>query len=63
VDDMIVKSMLDAKYDRDLRKTFEILRTLGMKLNLKMCMFGVWSGKFICFMISSPGIKANLDKI
>ena len=41
VDDMIVKSMLDAEHEQDLRKTFDILITYGMKLNPKKCMFGV----------------------
>jgi len=34
-----------------------------MKLNPKKCMFGVRSGKFLGFIISSRGIEANLDKI
>ena len=63
VDDMIVKSMLDAEHEQDLLKTFDILRTYEMKLNPKRCMFGVRSGKFLGFMISSRGIKANPDKI
>jgi len=57
VDDMIVKSMTDAEHDQDLRKMFD------MKLNLKKCVFGVRSGKFLGFMINSRMIEANLDKI
>ena len=63
VDDMIIKSMVDGVHDQDLRKTCEILRTYDMKLNPKKCVFGVWSGKFLGFMISSHGIEANLDKV
>ena len=63
VDDMIVKSKLDAERDQDLRKTLDILRAFRMKLNPKKCMFRVRSSKFLRFMISSQGIEANLDKI
>ena len=34
-----------------------------MKLNPSKCAFGVSSGKFLGFMVSHKGIKANLDKI
>ena len=63
VDDMIVKSKTEGDQDNDLRKTFNILRAFSMKLNPKKCIFGVRSGKFLGFMISSWGIDANPDKI
>ena len=34
-----------------------------MKLNPSKCAFGVLSGKFLEFMVSCRGIKANPDKI
>ena len=34
-----------------------------MKLNPTKCAFEVSSGKFLEFMVSYKGIKANLDKI
>lgn len=34
-----------------------------MNLNLAKCAFGVSSGKFLRFLISSRGIEANLEKI
>lgn len=63
LDDMIVKSMLDVEHDQDLGKIFDILRTFGIKLNPKKCVFGVQSGKFLGFMITSRRIEANSDKI
>jgi len=63
VDDMIVKSKINGDHGHDLRKTFDILRAFSMKLNPKKCVFGVRLGKFLGFMTSSRGIKANLDKI
>ena len=38
-------------------------RQYDMKLNPSKCAFGVSSGKFLRFMVSHRGIKANLDKI
>jgi len=63
VDNMIVKSKNEEDHSRDLQKTFEILRAFNMKLNPKKCVFGVRSGKCLCFMISSRDIEANPDKI
>ena len=34
-----------------------------MKLNLGKCAFRVMTGKFLGFMVSQRGIKANSDKI
>ena len=34
-----------------------------MKLNPSKCAFGVVSGKFLGFMVSQMGIKANLEKV
>jgi len=42
---------------------FDILWAFGIKVNPKTCVFGVRSGKFLGFIISSRGIKANPDKI
>uniref|UniRef100_A0A2N9ED79 Uncharacterized protein n=1 Tax=Fagus sylvatica TaxID=28930 RepID=A0A2N9ED79_FAGSY len=47
----------------DLRETFETLRKYQMKLNPSKCAFGVYSGKFLGFMVSQRGIEANPDKI
>ena len=63
VDDMIVKSKTEDDHGDYLRKTFDILRAFSMKLNPNKCVFGVRSGKFLGFMISSRGIEANPDKI
>ena len=63
VDDMIVRSRTDADHRHDLRKTFNILWAIRMKLNPKNCVFRVRMGKFLGFMISSREIDANPDKI
>ena len=48
---------------KDLKETFDTLRSYNMKLNLGKCTFGVMAGKFIGFMVSQRGIEANPDKI
>ena len=63
IDDMIIKSKTDGDHGHDLRKTFDILRSFSMKLNPKKYVFGVWSGNFLGFLISSCGIEANSNKI
>ena len=47
----------------DLRETFDTLHSYNMKLNPGKCAFGVTLGKFLGFMVSQRGIKANPDKI
>ena len=63
VDDMLVKSLDEGKHLDDLQETFNTLRPYNMKLNPSKCAFGVVLGKFLRFMISHRGIKANSEKI
>ena len=63
VDDMLVKSKEEDHHLNDLKETFETLCLYGMKLNPSKCVFEVSSGKFLGFMISQRGVKANPDKI
>jgi dsDNA-binding SOS-regulon protein len=63
VDDMLVKSKEEDGHLDDLRETFETFRKYQMKLNPSKCAFGVYSGKFLGFMVSQRGIEANPDKI
>ena len=60
---MLVKSQREEDYLEDLRETFDTLRSYNMKLNLGKCAFEVTVGKFLRFMVSQRGIKANPDKI
>ena len=63
VDDLLVKSMEETNHLRNLDKAFSILRKFQMKLNHAKCAFGVSSGKFLRYLVSQRGIKANPDKI
>jgi len=62
IDDMLVKSKEDCHLD-DLREKFKTLHLYDIKLNPSKCVFGVSSGKFLDFMASQWGVKANPDKI
>ena len=63
VDDMLVKSRREENHLEYLKETFNTLRSYNMKLNPGKCAFGVTAGKFLGFMVSQRGIKANPNKI
>jgi len=62
VDDMVVKSASCSQHIQDLNQVFQELKAVGMCLNPNKCVFGVEGGKFLGFMLTNRGIKANLDK-
>lgn len=59
VDDTIIKTKTEVELVLNLRETFEKLRKYNLKLNLKKCISGVKSGKFLGFMMSETRTKAN----
>ncbi|KAL2486221.1 Integrase catalytic domain-containing protein [Abeliophyllum distichum] len=63
VDDMVVKSAESKDHVTDLHKVFNVSRQNKLKLNLEKCVFVAAWGKFLGFMITQRGIKANPDKI
>ena len=62
VNDMLVKIRREEDHLKDLEETFGTLRSYNMKLNLSKCAFEVTVGKFLDFMVSQRGIKANPNK-
>ncbi|GJT46563.1 reverse transcriptase domain-containing protein [Tanacetum coccineum] len=62
VDDMVIKSKEETSLLADIAETFEGLKTINMKLNPKKCSFGVEEGKFLGYMVTSEGIRANPKK-
>ncbi|GKF00106.1 reverse transcriptase domain-containing protein, partial [Tanacetum coccineum] len=59
VDDMVIESNDEKMLIADIAKTFDNLRKINMKLNPKRCSFGVEEGKFLGYMVTSEGIRAN----
>nr|GEV33006.1 hypothetical protein [Tanacetum cinerariifolium] len=62
VDDMVIKSKDEKILMADIAKTFDNLKIINMKLNLKKCSFGVEEGKFLAHMVIQEGIEANPKK-
>lgn len=62
VNDIMVMSKNEKDHIVDLKETFDNLRSVGRRLNLEKCIFGVSKGKMLRYIISSKGIKANPDK-
>ena len=52
VDDMLVKSKEKLAHLNNLKETFATFKQYQMRLNLRKCVFGVASGKFLGFMVS-----------
>ena len=63
IDDMQVKSKEHFNHTKHLQEAFELLRRYDMKLNPLKCAFGVSAGKFLGFMVTQRGIKANLIEL
>lgn len=62
VNDMVIKSRTEKELLADIAETFDNLRKINMKLNPKKCSFGVEEGKFLGYMVTSEGIRANPKK-
>ncbi|GFZ06817.1 hypothetical protein Acr_18g0009870 [Actinidia rufa] len=63
IDDMLVKSLKAADHIAYLEEAFDILRKHRMMLNPSKCIFGVFSGKFLEFLVTKRGIEVNPDQI
>ncbi|GJV67645.1 reverse transcriptase domain-containing protein [Tanacetum coccineum] len=62
VDDMMIKSRTEQDIIKDVEQTFSTLRRKNMKLNSKKCSFGMEEGKFLGYIVTLKGIRANPDK-
>lgn len=63
VDDILIKSEKYDQHVKDLYKVFGVSRKFIVKPNLTKCVFGVVVRKFLAFMVSQRGIKANPKEI
>nr|GEW60659.1 reverse transcriptase domain-containing protein [Tanacetum cinerariifolium] len=62
VDDMVIKSRTEQDIIKYIEQTFSTLRRINMKFNPKKCSFGMEEGKFLGYIVTSKGIRANLEK-
>lgn len=63
IDDMLVNSKTAGQHIQHLSDAFKILDDYNMKLNPSKCSFGVRAGKFLGYLITKKGIKANPDQL
>lgn len=63
IDDLLIKSRTIDKFIADLTNVFQVLWRSWMMLNPEKCVFGMKSGKFLGYMVSSREIEANSDKV
>ncbi|GJV56714.1 reverse transcriptase domain-containing protein [Tanacetum coccineum] len=60
--DMVIKSRTEQDVIKDIEQTFSTLRRINMKLNPKKCSFGMEEGKFLGYIVTLEGIRANPEK-
>ncbi|XP_020082008.1 uncharacterized protein LOC109705667 [Ananas comosus] len=63
VDDLVVKTVNKANHFEDLRTVFTRLKKYNLKMNPLKCAFGVYSGKFLGFIVRHRGIEIDPAKI
>ena len=63
IDDIVVKSECETDYLVDLVKMSAILKQHKLRLNTSKCAFSVGSGKFLGFLDTNRGIKADPSQI
>jgi hypothetical protein len=63
VDDIVVKTRKADDLIGDLNIAFDCLRTNGVKLNPKKCVFGVPRRMLLGYIVSQRGIEANPEKV
>ena len=63
INDMLVKSLRVADHIAHLEEAFGILRKHQMMLNHFKCIFGIYSGKFLGFLVTKQGIEVNPNQI
>ena len=63
VDDMVVKSKVEAEHLEDLSDIFDVLKRHKLRLNASKCSFSVGSGNFLGYMVTHRGIEVNPNQM
>ena len=63
IDDIVVKTKKTGGDAHDLVEVFEMLRQHKLHLHAEKCAFGVGSGKFLGYMITTQDIEVNPNQI
>ncbi|GKE15007.1 reverse transcriptase domain-containing protein [Tanacetum coccineum] len=62
VDDMVIKNKTEQDLIKDIEETLLTLKKVNMKMNPKKCLFRIEEGKFLGYIVTSEGIRANPEK-
>nr|GEU73827.1 reverse transcriptase domain-containing protein [Tanacetum cinerariifolium] len=62
VDDMVIKSKTEPKMIKDVEETLLRLKKGNIKLNPQKCSFKMEEGKFLRYIVTFEGIRANSEK-
>ncbi|GJR86179.1 reverse transcriptase domain-containing protein [Tanacetum coccineum] len=62
VDDMVIKSKTKPEMIKGVKETLLTLKKVNMNLNPKKCSFGMEEGKFLEYIVTFEGIRANPEK-
>ena len=62
VDDILVKSRTRVEHPQALARILQQSREHNLKMNPMKCVFRVFSGKLLGFIVSKRGIKIDLNK-
>ncbi|GKC76534.1 hypothetical protein Tco_1127308, partial [Tanacetum coccineum] len=62
LEEAVIKSKLEQDLIEDVEETLYKLQRVNMKLNSSGCVFRIEEGKFLCYVETTKGIKANPEK-
>ena len=62
VDDILVKSRIRSEHPQALARILQRSREHNLKMNPKKCVFGVFLGKLLGFIVSKRGIEIDPNK-
>jgi hypothetical protein len=63
IDNVVIKSVCFTDHLADLRVALERMRKYGLKMNPFKCVFGVFVGRFLRFIVHEHGIQIDPKKI
>ncbi|GKD60059.1 hypothetical protein Tco_1297568 [Tanacetum coccineum] len=63
LEEAVIKSKLEQDLIEDVEETLYKLQRVNMKLNSSGCVFRIEEGKFLCYVETTKGIKANPEKL
>ena len=63
LDDILIYLEDPLKHQAHVKKVLQRLRTAGLQADIKKCEFSVIKTKYLGFIISTNGIKVDLEKV